>query len=73
MKHEVQAMMIDNNVEYKIVGESNNKIKQNIERYQELIDWLKGCLENLREKKEAEITSKEGQIQEERLKRRLEE
>ena len=30
-----------------------------MERYQELIDWLKGCLEDLREKKEVEIRKKE--------------
>ena len=38
MKHEVQEMMINNNVEYEIVVEWVNMTKQKIERYQELTD-----------------------------------
>ena len=37
-KYNVQDMMIDNNVEYEMVGESVNIRKQKTERYQELID-----------------------------------
>ena len=37
-KYNVQEMMIDNNVEYEMVGESVNIRKQKTERYQELID-----------------------------------
>ena len=44
-----------------------------MERYQELIDWLKGCLEDLREKKEVEIRKKEDQMQQQRFKTRMEE
>ena len=38
-----------------------------MERYQELVDQLKICLEDLREKKEAEIRTKQDEMQEERL------
>ena len=38
MKHEVQEMMINNNVEYEIVVEWVNMTKQKIERYQEVTD-----------------------------------
>ena len=41
--------------------------------YQELVDRLKGCLEDLRENKEAEIWKKEDEMQEESFKRRMEE
>ena len=44
-----------------------------MERHQELIDRLKGCLEDIREQKEAEIRKKEDEMQEERFKRRIEE
>ena len=44
-----------------------------MERHQELVDRLKGCLEDLREQKEAEIRKKEDEMQEERFKRRIEE
>ena len=71
-KYNVQDMMIDNNVEYEMVGESVNIRKQKTERYQELIDWLKGCLEDLLEKKETEIRKKEDQMQQQRFKRRME-
>ena len=62
MKYEFHEMMIDNNVEYEIVGEWVNLKKQKMERYQELIDQLKGCLEDQLEKKEAEIRKKEDQM-----------
>ena len=42
-----------------------------MERYQELVDRLKGCLEDLREKEEAEIKKKEDEMQEERFERRM--
>ena len=35
-----------------------------MERYQELVDRLKGCLEDLRENKEAEIERKKMRYQE---------
>ena len=44
-----------------------------MERYQELVDRFKGCLEDLRERKEEEIRKKEDEMQEERLKRRMKE
>ena len=44
-----------------------------MERHQELVDRLKGCLEDLREQKEPEIRKKEDEMQEERFKRRIEE
>ena len=44
-----------------------------MERHQELVDRLKGCLEDLREQKEAEIRKKEDEMQEERFNRRIEE
>ena len=53
MKYEVYKMMIDNNVEHEIVGECVNMTMKKIERYQELIDRLKGCLEDLLEKKKS--------------------
>ena len=43
-----------------------------LERYQELVDRLNGYLEELHEKKEAEIRKKEDEMQEERFKRRRE-
>ena len=73
MKYDVQEMMINNNVEYEIVGKWVNMTKYKIERYQELIDWLKGYLEDLLEKKEAEIRKKEDQMQQHSFKRRTEE
>ena len=72
MKYEVYKMMIDNNVEYEIVGECVNMTMKKMERYQELIDRLKGCLEDLLEKKKAEIRQKEDQMQQQRFKRRME-
>ena len=44
-----------------------------MERYQQSVDRLKGCLDDLREKKEAEIRRKEDEIPEQRFKRRMEE
>ena len=44
-----------------------------MERYQELVDRFKGCLEDLRERKEEEIRKKEDEMQEERFKRRMKE
>ena len=38
MQYEVQGMMIDNDIEYEILGEWVNITKQKTERYQELID-----------------------------------
>ena len=73
MKYDVQEMMINNNVEYEIVSKWVNMTKYKIERYQELIDWLKGYLEDLLEKKEAEIRKKEDQMQQHSFKRRTEE
>ena len=58
MKYEVQEMMIGDKVEDAIVDESINITNKKMERYQELVDRLKGCLEDLRENKEAEIERK---------------
>ena len=58
MKYEVQETMINNNVEYEIVGVCVNMARQKMESCREFIDRLKGCLEDLCEKKEAEIRRK---------------
>ena len=68
-----QEIMIDNNVEDEIVDDWVNITNGKMERYQGLIDQLKGCLEDLREKKEAEIRKKEDKMQEEKFKRRMQE
>ena len=73
MKYEVQEMRIDDNIEDEIADEWFNITKEKMERYQELVDRLKGYLEDLREKKEAEIRKKEDKMQEEGFKRRIEE
>ena len=65
--------MIDNNVADEIVDEWANITSEKMERYQELVDQLKGCLKDLREKKEVEIRKKGDEIQEEKFKRRMEE
>ena len=44
-----------------------------MERYQELVDQLKGCLEDLCKKKEPEIRKEEDQVQGDRSRRRVEE
>ena len=44
-----------------------------MENYQELVDRLKECLDDLCGKKGAEIRKKEDEMQEERFKRRIEE
>ena len=73
MKYEVQEMMIVDNVEYAIVDEWVSITNEKMERYQELVDQLKGCLEDSPENKEAEIRKKEDEMQEERFKRRMKE
>ena len=60
-------------MEYVIVDEWVSITNEKMERHQELIDRLKGCLEDIREQKEAEIRKKEDEMQEERFKRRIEE
>ena len=71
MKYEVKEMMIADNVEDAIVDEWVSITKEKMERYQELVDQLKGCLEDSPENKEAEIRKKEDDVQEERFKRRM--
>ena len=71
MKYEVKEMMIADNVEDAIVDEWVSITKEKMERYQELVDQLKGCLEDSPENKEAEIRNKEDEMQEERFKRRM--
>ena len=44
-----------------------------MENYQELVDRLKECLDDLRGKKGAKIRKKEDEMQEERFKRKIEE
>ena len=73
MKYEVQEMAIVDNVEGAMVDECVSITNEKMERYQELLDQLKGCLEDLREKKEAETRKKEDGMQKERFKRRMEE
>ena len=60
-------------MEYVIVDEWVSITNEKMERHQELVDRLKGCLEDLREQKEAEIRKKEDEMQEESFKRRIEE
>ena len=71
MKYEAKEMMIADNVEDAIVDEWVSITKEKMERYQELVDQLKGCLEDSPENKEAEIRKKEDDMQEERFKRRM--
>ena len=71
MKYEVKEMMIADNVEDAIVDEWVSITKEKMERYQELVDQLKGCLEDSPENKEVEIRKKEDEMQEERFKRRM--
>ena len=71
MKYEVKEMMIADNVEDAIVDEWVSITKEKMERYQELVDQLKGCLEDSPENKEAEIRNKEDEMQEGRFKRRM--
>ena len=71
MKYEGKEMMIADNVEDAIVDEWVSITKEKMERYQELVDQLKGCLEDSPENKEAEIRNKEDEMQEERFKRRM--
>ena len=52
-------MTIIQNVEDSILDEWVSITNEKMERYQELNYRLKGCLEDLREKKEAEISKKE--------------
>ena len=59
-------MMIVDNVEDALVDECVSITIEKIERYQELVGRLKGCLEDLREKKEALIRKKEVKMQKER-------
>ena len=65
-------MMIDNNAKDGILGEWVYITNDKMERYQGLIDRLRRCLEDLREKKEVEIKKKEDKMQEDRFKRRME-
>ena len=65
--------MNDNDVEDEILDEWVKITNEKMETYQELVDQLKGCLEDLRENKEAEIWKQEDEMQEESFKRRMEE
>ena len=49
MKYEVEEMMIAVNVEDAIVDECLSITNEKMERYQELVDRLKGCLEDPRQ------------------------
>ena len=64
MTYEVQEMMVGDNVEDLIVDEWVSITDEKMERYQELVDRLKGCLEDLFEKEEKEIRKKEDEMQE---------
>ena len=65
-------MMIVDNDEDAIVDEWVSITNEMMEKYQELVDRLKGCLEDLRERKKPEIRKKEDAMQEERFKGRME-
>ena len=73
MKYEIKEMMIVDNAEDVIVDEWASIRNEKMERYLELVDRLKGCLEDLREKKETEVRKKEEETQDQRLKGRTEE
>ena len=62
IKNEAQEMMIEKNFDDKIVDEWAKIEIEKMERYQELADRLKECLQDLREKKQAEIRKKEYEI-----------
>ena len=49
MKYEVEEMMIAVNVEDVIVDECLSITNEKMERHQEIVDRLKGCLEDLRQ------------------------
>ena len=60
--YEAQEMMIEKNFDDKIVDEWAKIEIEKMERYQELADRLKECLQDLREKKQAETRKKEYEI-----------
>ena len=62
IKYEAQEMMIEKNFDDKIVDEWAKIEIEKMERYQELVDRFKECLQDLREKKQAEIRKKEYEI-----------
>ena len=62
IKYEAQEMMIEKNFDDKIVDEWAKIEIEKMERYQELVDGFKECLQDLREKKQAEIRKKEYEI-----------
>ena len=62
IKYEPQEMMIEKNFDDEIVDEWAKIEIEKMERYQELVDRFKECLQGLREKKQAEIRKKEYEI-----------
>ena len=62
IKYEPQEMMIEKIFDDEIVDEWAKIEIEKMERYQELADRLKECLQDLREKKQAEIRKKEYEI-----------
>ena len=62
IKYEAQEMMIEKNFDDEIVDEWAKIEIEKMERYQELVDRFKECLQDLREKKQAEIRKKEYEI-----------
>ena len=62
IKYEPQEMMIEKNFDDEIVDEWAKIEIEKMERYQELVDRFKECLQDLREKKQAEIRKKEYEI-----------
>ena len=62
IKCEPQEMMIEKNFDDEIVDEWAKIEIEKMERYQELVDRFKECLQDLREKKQAEIRKKEYEI-----------
>ena len=62
IKYEPQEMMIEKNFDDEIVDEWAKIEIEKMERYQELVDRFKECLQDLREKKQSEIRKKEYEI-----------
>ena len=73
LKYEVQALMIGDGVEEEKVDEWVNITDEKVTRYQEVVDRLNMCLEDMREVKKEETRKRENEKQEEIFKRRMEE
>lgn len=72
-KYEVQALMIGDGVDDETVDEWVNITEEKMTRYQEVVDRLSMCLEELQEVKKAVTRKREEEKHEEMFKRRMEE